>query len=52
VTILFNTQTLVLKNLVAESNMFQGIIQYNAEKLVSIVIQVNTEVFRIKGNTH
>lgn len=41
-----------LKKIVARSNMFQGIIQYNVQKLVWIVTQVNTEVLRIKGNTH
>lgn len=40
------------KNLVAQSNMFPTIIQYNAQKLVWIVIQVNTEILRIKGNMH
>lgn len=32
--------------------MFQGINHYDAQKLFWIVIQVNTEVLRIKGNMH
>lgn len=51
-TILLDNQTFLWKNLVAQSNRFQGITRYNAQKIVWVVIQINTKVFRIKGNMY